>query len=600
MMGKQFMKQAECFVDTALEIGDKLKSFTLDADSKKEKIDSAMQKLVQKVGATHSDLEKGDPFEDKIITTREGLLHSLKEWRSEVENFTKSYNFMRENEKNMLVMVFGAVKAGKSSLGNFLAGKKFIELEDENVYKRIFDNPKLRPQFKIEEEGREGNLEGGWFREGFIDTTGAIQYFTLGGMKWLDSPGTGAVRKVGDTLEMEPLVAKYLNDIDFGVFLMSSEQPGLTNDFLYIQEMYLKKKPIMVVITKSDNTVLKKTNSGIAKDAQGRPIKVSVPKDLETRKKQEDYIRKQAKEYGVNDLDVLSVSVKLAKDALETNDEKMFSASNMDKFYARLSECIGENAAELKMNTPRYRINNLIDGIIDGVDTQKAGVRFKGLHQKISELNSLKREFEEKQSEIKELEKRIVGTVKRNVENDLTVRFEKIKQEFNNSKAVNLNNFGKEVKNLVNEESIKALNDEINKIIIGFDCGFISFNEDYNVDIKEKFTEHKKELKYVNYVRREPDGIFETVCSWFGKEYYSEKRQTKTVIEKIKTGDNVFDEYNKLVQQLDNSIQLFIHKELEHLSTSYYAKQIAMLNDLVDDLTIVKNEIISLKVGEDK
>ena len=600
-MERQYISQAEQFVNTAIEIGNKLKGFTLDADSKKEKIDIAMKKLVDKISATKSDLKKGDPFQDKVIETKEGLLTSLKEWRSEVNKFTKSYDFMRENEKNMLVMVFGAVKAGKSSLGNFLAGKKFLGLRNDNVYKKIYSDSKLRPQFRIEEEGREDNLEGGWFKEGYIDTTGAIQYFKLGGMKWLDSPGTGAVRKVGDTLEMEPLVAKYLNDIDFGVFLMSSEQPGLTNDFLYIQDMYMKKKPIMVVITKSDKTELKIGSDGQPIiEPDGNLVQVTVANDFETRKKQENYIREEAKKYGVNNLDVLSISAKLAQDALETNDEKMFSESNLDKFYARLSECIGKNAAELKMNTPRDRINNLINGIIDGIEGKKADVKFKGLNHKISELDTLKGEFLKKQDEIKELEKRIVGDVTRNVKNELTIRFKQIKEELDKNNSVDLTGLGTEVKMLVNNHSTKALNDKINEIIAGFDCGFLKFDKDYNIDVEKKYQEYKKELPYVNYVRRSPDGIIETVCSWLGKEYYEEKRRTKIIVEKIEIGDNVFDEYDKLAKQLEVAIQNFIHIELERLSTSYYANQISMLDNLIKDLACMREEITNLKVGEKK
>ena len=134
-------------------------------------------------------------------------------------------------------MVFGAVKAGKSTLGNFFAGKKFLNALFDNRYKKI-----SKPVFETEERGRDtGDVEKDshgdtWFQEGVIDTTGAIQYFTLSGLRWVDSPGTGAVGKAGDTKNMTALVEEYLSYTDMCIFLMNSSEPGLQDDMRYMQK----------------------------------------------------------------------------------------------------------------------------------------------------------------------------------------------------------------------------------------------------------------------------------------------------------------------------------------------------------------------------
>ena len=599
-MAKNYIKEANNFVSTVMEIGMALKSFTIDADNKKEQIDAILLDLGKNLGNFNAKLNNDDPFQKKIIETKTGLLKSLECWRQEVNNFTRSYDFMRENEKNMLVMVFGAVKTGKSSLGNFLGGKEFLETKEDNFYKKVYKDSHLRPQFKIEEEGRENNLEGGWFREDTIDATGAIQHFNLGGMKWIDSPGTGAVRKDGDKFAMEPLVAKYLDDVDFGVFLMASDNPGLIKDFAYIRDMHKKNKPIMVVITRSDTSDFLVTSDGkLARDSEGNFIDIDVPKTAETRKMQEDYIKSQALEYGINNIDVMSISVKLARVAMKNGDETLYLKSNMNKFYSKLIDCIGKNAVKLKIKNPQDRINNLVSGIVSGMDMEKVGVKFQGIESKIRELNRLKKDFIEKQSGIKELEKSIVRQVKLDVEHEVSIIFKDFKEEFKKNGFVDVKSFSNNINNLVKEKARITLNNEINKIIKGFESEFLKleFNENYQVDIKQEYSTLEKKLEYLEYVKREPDGFFETIFSWFGRDYYREKRYNKVIVEKIPMGDNISEERDKILEKLEPALQRFISKELNRLSTSYYLKQITMLEDMIKDLTKVKDEILSLRVG---
>ena len=598
-MELNYLKQAEQFVVTAVEIGEKLKNFTLDVDTKRKCIEGALIKLLEQVNSIQGSLDNEDEFQKRITETKMELQKSLVNWKDEISKFAKGYEFMRANEKTMVVMVFGAVKAGKSTIGNFLAGKDFLKIPHDNIYKKIYDNPTTRPQFKIEEKGRVDNLDEEGFREGVIDTTGAIQYFQLGGMKWLDSPGTGAVKKDGDTLNMEELVNRYLDDTDFGVFLITSEQPGLQDDFYYMQELYKRNKPLLVVIAKSDKNVTQKTADGkIMKDEKGKPVRVAVAKDSETRKEQEEYIINEAKNYGINKLDVFSVSVKLAKDALKNQDDCLFESSNMDKFYSLLSEKIGTNAAEIKLANPKNKVNNLIDGIINGENLVKMGSSFKGLSLRIAEIDNLKKEFDKKQSEIMELENRIVIEIFSNLAIKLQDKFNEMRKVIKSGGKVNQKAFSNDLRDMVNTETIRVLNETINEIIGGFNDKVVEldFKMDYTVNVGIKYEKLEKHFKVVNYVRRSPEGIWENIRSIFGKEYYNRESHTETEIENIEVGDNVLEEYDNLLTALKPVIETFVNKELTKLSNSYYLPQIKMFSELISAMKDLKEELTGLKV----
>ena len=120
-------------------------------------------------------------------------------WSDKIEHDRKGKQFIKKNERYLVVMIFGAVKEGKSTLGNFFAGKKFFNAPFDNRYKKI---PK--PVFATEDSGRDtGHIEKDSRGDTrfVIDTTGSIQYFTLSGLRWIDSPG-----REGDTKNMTALV----------------------------------------------------------------------------------------------------------------------------------------------------------------------------------------------------------------------------------------------------------------------------------------------------------------------------------------------------------------------------------------------------------
>ena len=186
-----------------------LAQFSQNLDNRSEKIPALLQNFEREIFSEVNTQRKNptNAVEKAAQKSIDNLRAIIKTWSEKIEADRKGKQFIKKNEKYLVVMVFGAVKAGKSSLGNFFAGKKFFNAPFDNHYKKI-----SKPIFETEESGRNtGDIEKDsrgdtWFQEGVIDTTGAIQYFTLSGLRWIDSPGTGAVGKVGDTKNMTALV----------------------------------------------------------------------------------------------------------------------------------------------------------------------------------------------------------------------------------------------------------------------------------------------------------------------------------------------------------------------------------------------------------
>lgn len=233
---------------------DDLAKFSQSLDNRSEKIPALLKNFESAIlSGVNINTNSDNAVEKAAQKSLENLREIITAWSEKIDADRKGKQFIKKNEKYLVVMVFGAVKTGKSSLGNFFAGKKFVNAPFDNHYKKI-----SKPIFETEEKGRNtGDIETDssgdtWFQEGVTDTTGAIQYFTLSGLRWIDSPGTGAVSKFGDTKDMTKLVEEYLSYTDMCIFLINSSEPGLQDDMRYMSKLSKDGQEALIVITRSD------------------------------------------------------------------------------------------------------------------------------------------------------------------------------------------------------------------------------------------------------------------------------------------------------------------------------------------------------------
>ena len=219
-MENEYIAETAADFLTALDsAGTKLQDFSQLLQEKNDMVFLALDRFGQKTNslmkAPGKIKESRTTVDSALDEVMQGLNNAINSWHKSIASSKKGQQFMHDHEKYLVVMVFGAVKAGKSTLGNFIAGREWLSAPFDNVYKHC-----PVTEFATQEKGRDtGDLEkvNGrmWFSEGITDTTGDIQYFTLSGMRWFDSPGTGALSKKGDKRNMEEMVKEYLQYVVF-------------------------------------------------------------------------------------------------------------------------------------------------------------------------------------------------------------------------------------------------------------------------------------------------------------------------------------------------------------------------------------------------
>ena len=257
-MNKDYIvSQADKFISTLDLVKEKLNTF-----------EQTLIKIDNEISSRICSFSKSCCVSSEVLQKKENLTavdHALnkvvndiavavEDWQKTFERTSEGREFMKEHQKYLVTMVFGAVKAGKSSLGNFLAGRPWLKTQYDNKYKHIpvteFScQEKARSTGGITETDSDGRR---WFCEGVVDTTGDIQYFTLSGLRWFDSPGTGSLGTDEDLVKMDELVKKYLQYVDLCIFLVNSSEPGLMEDMKYMKLLNSSNQETLVVITKSD------------------------------------------------------------------------------------------------------------------------------------------------------------------------------------------------------------------------------------------------------------------------------------------------------------------------------------------------------------
>ena len=512
------------------------------------------------------------------------LRTSIESWRHKIEQDRKGREFIQKNEKYLVVMIFGAVKTGKSSLGNFFAGQKFLTAPFDNRYKHI-----APPVFETEERGRNsGDVEkdengNTWFSEGVTDTTGTIQYFTLSGLRWVDSPGTGAVEKDGDYKDMTKLVEEYLPYTDMCIFLMNSSEPGLQDDMRYMNELNKQGQEALIVITRSD-----KKEEDV--DDEGNLISVTIPKTPENRKLQEDdccrRVKKAYPNIDVEKFRAISISTLLAQEAIAENDDEKYKASNLDKLMQILGNKVSDNAIARKQENPRRLLNGFIEQILSDL----GGIN--------DDLNKMQEAVNKYKNGMKALANIIVSNVKREVRIEITRLSNDWNRQVNHGGKFDTTNVNKSISQVVQEKLNKEINRQMTEVIEDYEQQELPHVQaNLEVGTLEKKTATIKHTYTESYtVERDPDGIIETIRGWFGKKYRTIRTREHTEEETIDIGTNI----DKFMEDLMPQVEQFSRDEatasLKMLENSYFHQQEQLVGKMRQEISHLEDKLNKLKV----
>lgn len=571
------------FVDTMLESKARFETIRVSFEQKNETLIKAIQsfddkiKNIQKPEIQMEDEELRVMY--KNISDELGIM--LTGVVASVNNIQKGMKFITDYEQSFNVAVFGKVKAGKSYLGNFIMGNVIRDLGITSSYDNlerpkveVYDRGTKYTQEKIAELSEE---DDGGFRVDPNEATSAIQLFKLGGLTWFDTPGIGSV-----TWENEMLAKEYVDNADLIVYTSNSDAAGTRQDFKEMRELREKGKRFLLLVTQSD-TVEEDC------DDDGEIISILMPKSDKDRNDTERYMLDELKKNGISDFssgkELLTISTKLALTSLKNQDEEMFESSNIGRFLDILKEITKNEGADLKLKTPGSRINATIYEVTEKLEQTRCKLEEyrKSLLDKNGKLSEQSREL---LLEMKSQCLMQIGRIVRQKSSEVEEKEIVIKKE----------------------ELTQMLSKEVYRILLNACIGEFSENtshllsqymEDLQLgnigELKMRSDEIKYTLHKVVQDPRDPEGIWEHVCSWFGKKYHTSRvidiNKTSKVQLGINEGQVLKLATDSLDQLFESKVPGMMKKICEHIMQpimELHKKAVESIDSTISELEKIK------------
>ena len=387
------------------------------------------------------------------------------DWLKNFDEMIEREKFRSDLSNYFIVIIFGKVKAGKSSLGNFIAKNK---LDSQKVEFFKYDEAGKKQAIKKLEEIEEDS-----FATNNLECTVEIQGFKLDGMAWIDTPGLGSmVKENGD------LAKEYIQSADYIIYPTSSDSPLQLDEREQLKELFEQNKKVSICITKSDYKDEDECECGSedgCKNCNKGIIKVLKNKSLLNRQKQEVFVKEEIyklipkdKEYILGD--IFSISTHTAKKGLDSSDNELFEDSNIPKFYELLTDVIKDKASKLKADTPYEGLKSFIDFNILGSDIIKQNSSIKNIKLELESLEQVIRESQERFEILKE-----------NSSNDLVSEIEFIISKYSleinksNSKEMFL-----QIDSEINKKMFEIIEKNISEILNNFDASFKSLSTTFS------------------------------------------------------------------------------------------------------------------------
>lgn len=358
----------DAFNQSLEHVGDQLDGFRSDLEDREEGLLGLIDAFSARI-STSAPVPKGE----LTALLRDAFNHlsaGLVAWTSAVRRDISGREFINRFERSVIVTVYGKVKSGKSSLGNFIAG-----VDRSNGSGGFSSGPV--PRFRVHaavdgilQEPEELDPRTG-FATDVIECTNRIQEFTLGGLSWIDTPGLHSL-----TPENGELAREYVANAELVVFLTSSDSPARASEIDELRRLLPLQKPLLVVVSRFD--MFEEDLDG-----DGNITARTMPKPASARDEQRRWVETQIAsadlEKLLHDRSYAFVSTHLAKEALASADVAAFDASGMPDLYRNIAGILTREALDLKMAGPRHRFNCLIDEIIHGRPAETDGTGYASL-----------------------------------------------------------------------------------------------------------------------------------------------------------------------------------------------------------------------------
>lgn len=541
------------FVETMLGCEDTFKAI----EGSDKKLTQCIERFLESI-KTITETSRPDDnsgLKDIQDSQTETLRKMLEDVAAKMDATKKSMGFINSNKESFNIAVFGKVKAGKSYTGNFIMGNVIRDMGIQTSYDRT-ERPKVTVIDKSKVTSAEKLAEIKRNADGFIvdpnEATSTIQLFTLGGMKWIDTPRIGSV-----TFENEILAQDFVDSADLIVYMSNSDAAGTQQDFKELKILHDKRRRFLLLLTQSDTWEEDC-------DDDGNIIKTLVPKSDEDRRSMEDYICKKLKELGITELkpgEILTISTKLAREALKNNDPAMWDASNLAKFLAILIDITRNEGAELKLATPAKRINSAIDAII---------AILKGAEYTLDKHSKELKEAEERLTDNNEtLLARMKNDCYMKVESFITQKATEVEKGGSSVSAADID---REISRTVYNSVMDVCSKEFSKSekILSSYSDSLKIQSGGDLSMKTETRPHI--LLETTREERDPVGLWEHLGSWvLGRTYYSIKARNVEINEIINIGVNTAQVMATLRSSLDEIFMTQIPGMLKSLADEIIA-----------------------------
>ena len=321
------------------------------------------QNMAGYLKASEHDISENNPLFQQIGKFRNILEETNQNWQKKITTQDTGVHFRAGFNDSLLVFVYGKVKSGKSSLGNYMAWghtdpteqqKSEIQKELQPVY---FSGQKT--EVKGGDVAKEAEIKKE-FRVGATEATSSIQGFSLDGLTWIDSPGLHSINQ-----ENGDLAKDYVEHADLILYTMKSDSPGRESDLNEILNLYRADKKIILLLTGSDDV------AHDWDDEKDEMISTTVMKDLQRRLDQQKYVRSALEKIPelagkTNNIEILSFSARYAQENEGQVDN--FADSGMGQLFAALGKIAREDGVKLKHRTPMLNFKNFLTDFMSDLE----------------------------------------------------------------------------------------------------------------------------------------------------------------------------------------------------------------------------------------
>ena len=561
------------FTDQIKAAHQRLKGYTRDIEQKENDIQRVLSHLLD----VYPVLENQTSLQQVTTLLNEEILVGIQKKIQYLKNMAERKSFVDQFDESLVLMVFGTVNSGKSTLGNFLSGEpirtKGYQFGQTPVFYRYTD--------MLEQSKEAIKIES--FREGRTETTSEIQHFTLEkGLTWVDTPGILSMTK-----ENENLAKHYVELADLVLIVTSSSSPTKASELVDFTKIINKGKEVVVLITKSDTIEIDEIDGKLVNNLQ--------PKSVEDRVLQETYTKEQltlANPESWQGAEIQSISIKLANEAFETGDLSKYEDSQIRGVFELIGEKLTADALRLKVKRPRQALNQWINEI-------EVGNEFiVGLDPLIHRLSDKKQVLQTKydafHDESSKIKKEILRAANLKMDEWMLGLYaedatdENVLGHIHEVESVLVDLMSDYV-----EEALYRLLEEHGQMM-QFDEGV-----KINLPVEQIYKEIETTDYSVGSRSRNPKGLVEHVGAvLFKKEYTESYIREKKTIKRVVVGNNAKEQLEKARNQMLKHLITQLEQQLGQIQQNILGGSITLLDQLIQRINQAKKELNDLRYKE--